>query len=253
MSRRRTLLLVLVAVAAAVLAGACEVRSEVAIRVEPDGSGVVAVTVRLDGEAARRLGDPAAVLSTDDLVAAGWSVEEPDRADDAVTLRARRSFASPEDLPAVLAEVGGADGVFRDVQLSVRDGLARTEYDFSATVELTGSPEQFGDDQLTAVLDGLPLARTPEELALEGAADPEAITLEVAVVLPGGTPTTNGEVRDGAAVWSFPVSGGEPTSATLTSTSATTAGTTRLLALVGVVALLAAAVLAAVGVWRRRA
>jgi hypothetical protein len=234
------------------LAG-CRVQSEVAIRVEPDGSGVVAVTVRLDAEAARRLGDPAAVLSTQDLVAAGWTVEEPEAADGGgVALAARRSFASPEDLPSVLAEVGGADGVFRDVQLSVRDGLARTEYDFSAAVELTGSPEQFGDDQLTAVLDGLPLARTPEELALEGAADPEAITLEVAVSLPGGEPTTNGEVRDGAAVWSFPVSGGEPTSATLTATSTTTAGSTRLLALAGVLALLLAAALGAVGLWRRR-
>lgn len=252
MSRSRTLLLVLVAVVAATMAGACEVRSDVAIRVEPDGSGVVAVTVRLDAEAARRLGDPAVVLSTEDLVAAGWTVEEPESADGGVALAARRSFASPEDLPSVLAEVGGPDGVFRDVQLSVRDGLARTEYDFSAAVELTGSPEQFGDDQLTAALDGLPLARTPEELALEGAADPEAITLEVAVSLPGGEPTTNGEVRDGAAVWSFPVSGGEPTSATLTSTSTTTAGSTRLLALAGVLALLVAAALGAVGLWRRR-
>ena len=178
MSRSRTLLLVLVAVAAAILAGACEVRSEVAIRVEPDGSGVVAVTVRLDAEAARRLGDPAAVLSTQDLVAAGWTVEEPEAADGGgVALAARRSFASPEDLPSVLAEVGGADGVFRDVQLSVRDG---------------------------------------------------------------------------AAVWSFPVSGGEPTSATLTATSTTTAGSTRLLALAGVLALLLAAALGAVGLWRRR-
>jgi hypothetical protein len=120
-------------------------------------------------------------------------------------------------------------------------------------VELTGSPEQFGDAALTEALGGLPLARTPEELAFSGAADPSAMTLEVAVELPGGDPDTNGDVRDGAAVWSFPVTGGEPTSAELSSTATVESGTTRIMVLVGVGGLLVAAGLAAVGVLRRRA
>ena len=248
------MLLVLLAAVAAWVLGACEVDSRVAVEVRPDGSGVVVVTVRLDDEASRRLGDPATALRLDDLATAGWTLDEPGPADGGgLVLRAERSFASPEDLPAALDEVGGADGVFRDVELSVVDGFASTRYDFSAQVELTGNPEQFSDDALTATLDGLPLARTPEELALEGAADPGAMTLEVRVELPGGDPLTNGEVRDGAATWSFPASGGEPTSASITSSSTVDAGRTRLLLLVGAVALLAAAVLATVGLVRRRA
>lgn len=247
------MLLCLVAVLASSVLVACRVDGEVAVVVEPDGSGVVTVMVRLDAEAARRLGDPATALRTEDLVAAGWTVEEPAVAEEGVVLRTRRSFASPEDLPGVLDEIGGVDGVFRDVRLAIDDGFARTEYAFSARVELTGSPEQFGDAALTEALGGLPLARTPEELVFSGAADPSAMTLDVAVELPGGAPDTNGDVRDGAAVWSFPVTGGEPTSAELSSTATVESGTTRLMVLVGVGGLLVAAGLAAVGLLRRRA
>lgn len=247
------MLLCLVAVLASSVLVACRVDGEVAVVVEPDGSGVVTVTMRLDDEAARRLGDPATALRTEDLVAAGWIVEEPAVADGGVVLRTRRSFASPEDLPGVLDEIGGVDGVFRDVRLEIDDGFARTEYAFSARVELTGSPEQFGDAALTDALGRLPLARTPEELVFSGAADPSAMTLEVAVELPGGDPDTNGDVRDGAAVWSFPVTGGEPTSAELSSTATVESGTTRIMVLVGVGGLLVAAGLAAVGLLRRRA
>lgn len=251
---RRPVLVVLLAAVAVWVLGACEVDSRVGVRVQPDGSGVVAVTVRLDEEAARRLGDPATALRLDDLAGAGWDVDEPGPVDGGgLALRAERTFASPEDLPAVLDEVGGAGGVFRDVQLSVVDGFASTRYDFAAQVELTGNPEQFGDEALTAAFGGLPLARTPEELALEGAADPGAMTLEVVVELPGGDPETNGEVREGAATWSFPVSGGEPTSASITSSSTVDDGRTRLLLLVGAVALVGAVVVGAIGLVRRRA
>lgn len=241
----------LVALVAVVLTGACEARARVGVAVEPDGSGAVTVTVRLDREAARRLGDPATALSVADLRDAGWSVEDPVQRDGGLVLRARRPFASPEDLPRALAEVGGTDGVFRDTELTIRDGFASTSYEFSTQVELSGNPEQFGDEALTAVLGGLPLGRSPEELALEGVADPGAMILEVAVELPGGTPETNGEVRDGVAVWTFPVTGDAPTTAQLTSTATDGSTVTRVLVPVGLVALVTAGVLAAVG-WRRR-
>ena len=71
--------------------------------------------------------------------------------------------------------------------------------------------------------------------------------------LPGGDPETNGEVREGAATWSFPVSGGEPTSASITSSSTVDDGRTRLLLLVGAVALVGSVVVGAIGLVRRRA
>jgi len=278
-SRRRRLLAVLLVVVAALVLSACRVSSEVAVRVERDGSGQVAVTVRLDPEAARRLGDPATALRTEDLVTAGWVVETPEVADDgAVVLRAERDFASPQELPMVLDEVGGTDGVFRDVSLSITDGFAATDYSFGAKVELNGGAEQFGDDALTAVLGGVTLARTPEELALEGGADPEAMTLRLSVELPGGAPETNGAVEDGAvedgaavdgaatadadgaaaevaevATWSFPVTGGEPTAASLSSTSTVDQTLPRVLVVVALLSLIAAVGLGAFALIRRRA
>lgn len=251
MLRRRLIATFLVAVGALFLT-ACQVRGEVLVDVEEDGSGTVTVTVRLDEEAARRLGDPATAVDTRDLVEAGWSVRTPRAVDDGLELRAERSFASPDDLPAVLAEIGGVDGVFRDVELTVDDELARTTYGFTADVELTGNPEQFGDQSLTDLLDGLPLARTPEELAMEGAANPESMVLDVVVGLPGGEPDTNGEVVDGNAHWSFPLSGGEPSSEHLSSESSVTSGRTRLLGAFGVIALVTSAMLVVVGLVRRR-
>ncbi len=236
-----------------VLAAACEVRTEVLIQVDEDGSGQVVVTARLDAEAARRLGDPATALRTDDLTAAGWTVDDPALADDgALTLRAVRDVTGPDQFASALAEVGGNGGVFRDVRLETESGFASTSYEFGAQVELTGNLDQFGDGALTEVLEGLPLARTPEELELEGADDPGSMTLAVVVSLPGGDLATDGEVRDGDAVWTYPVTGAEPTSASLLAVSSTTQNGPRLLLGAGVLLVIVAMGLGAVGVVRRR-
>lgn len=246
-------LLILFAALAAALLSACQVRTEVAIEVEEDGSGTVTVTARLDVEAAERLGDPATALRTDDLAAAGWRVDDPVRDDEgAVTLQVARDFGSPDQLATVLDEVGGVDGVFRDGELSVEDAFAATAYDFTTSVELTGDLEQFGDDFLTSSLGGLALARTPEELVAEGADDPATATLDVVVSLPGGEPETDGRVRGAAAVWQFPLTGGEATSATLTSSSTVEDSGTRTLILVGIVLVLVAVALGVAGLLLRR-
>jgi len=228
----------------------CQVDAEVAIAVDADGSGEVAVTVELDGAAAGQLGTPAAVLG-DDLRAAGWAVAEPESVDGGgIRFSAVRGFATPDQLPTVLDEVGGREGVFRDVQLAIEDRFGETEYRFGAQVVLTGSPEQFSDSELTAQLEGLPLGRTPEELFLGGALDPTAMTLRVVVNLPGGLPETDGRFADGAAAWDFPVTGGEPTDTRISSTSVVESALAVLVAL-GVLLLIAAAVVAVVAFRRR--
>lgn len=240
-----------------VLAAACRVETTVGIDVADDGSSVVEVVVDLDGDAAAQIGDPAAVR-TQDLVDAGWAVSAPERRDDGgVTFRARRTAASPADLPGVLEEIGGVDGVFRDVALKVEDGFGTVAYDFAAKVELTGDLAQFSDAGVAEALDGLPLGRSVEELAAAGAADPDSVRLSISARLPGGEPTTNGDVSgDGpyAARWEFPMSGGVATSAALTSTSTASSGPTRLLVIGGAAMLVAGLAAGAVAlVVRRRA
>lgn len=249
---RRLPLLVLV-VLAAVLLAACQVHGEVAIDVAEDGSGTVEVRVELDREAVRRLGDPATAVRVDDLRAAGWDVREPQRAEDgSVTLVGRRAFSGPDQLGPVLEEIGGTDGVFSGVSLTVDDGFGSAEYELAATVHLTGSLEQFSDGELSAALDGLPLARTPEELAAEGMDDPQTATLGISVELPGDTPRTTGSIEDGRATWTFPASGGEETTEQVQVASTTSSGRTGQLVILAAVAGALALVALVIGLLRRR-
>jgi len=256
---RRRVVPLLVCCALALAATACRVRADVVVEVRADGSGTVEVTVELDPAAARRLGDHGRGADRDrlalgDLEAAGWSLEEPERADDgSVTFVARRPFAGPDQLGDVLDEVGGVDGVFRDVRLDVEDRFGSTEYRFASEVHLTGSPEQFSDAFLTEVLDGLPLARSPEELVAAGADDPEAITLGLTVSLPGGDPNADGAADRDRSSWEFPVTGGEPSEERVTVSSVTSRGRTGVLVGIAVVATVAALAAVTVGLLRRRA
>jgi hypothetical protein len=249
---RRLLPLVLV-VLASLAAAACEVHTEVAIDVTEDGSGAVEVRVELDREAVRRVGDPATAIRLDDLRAAGWDVPAPERAEGgSVTLVGRRAFSGPEQLSAVLEEVGGSEGVFRGVRVQVEDGFGSAQYELGATVHLTGSLEQFSDAELAAAVDGLPLARTPEELAAEGADDPRAATLTVSVALPGGAPRTTGSIEDGRATWTFPLSGGQATTEQIEVSSTTSSGRTGRLVILAAVAGGLALVALVVALVRRR-
>lgn len=233
--------------------GACRARATVDIDVARDGSGTVTVDVSLDATAAERLGDPATAFALDDLRDGGWTVEGPDVDDGgAVEVSASKGFSAPDELGPLLEEVGGADGALRDVDLVVDDALGRTLYDLSARVELTGDPGQFSDPALAEALGGTPLGRSPELLALEGAADPDAMRLAVRVRLPGGAPDTDGEVVDGAATWDFPVTGGEATSAELTASSRSTDTTTWWLFGIAAVAAVLAVAAVVVGLVRAR-
>jgi hypothetical protein len=248
--RRSAIPLLLAALA--IVATACQVAVGVTIDVAADGSGMVGVEVILDAEAAARLGDPSAAVQLDDLREAGWTVDEPARADDgSVLFSGRREFADPDQLALVLAEVGGTDGVFDGIQLEVEDRFGRAEYRFAATVNLSGSLEQFSDPALTEALGGQPLARNPEELAAAGDDNPGSATLTVSVALPGD-PRTTGSVDGGRATWTFPMTGGQATSQRIEVAATTAQGRTGLFVVVAVVAAVAAAIAATIGVLRRR-
>ena len=182
------------------LLAACQATATVAVDVQPGGAGTVTVTVRLDKEATTRLGDPKAALSTTDLTTAGWKVADPVTKAGQVTFKVVRPFGSPAELATVLDEVGGKGGVFRGTRLTVGNSFASTTYDFRTTVHLTGSLDQLSDPGVSAALGNLPLGRTAEELAAEGATAKGAATLTLDVDLPGAE----------AATWTRSASGGTP-------------------------------------------
>jgi hypothetical protein len=215
------------------LLGGCRLSADVLVRVDPDGSGEVTVTLDLDREAAERLG-PADQLDVEDLELRGWRVDAPVIGDDGLTVVARRPFAAPEDLAPLLEDITGPDGPLGDVQLRVESSQLGTEYQLAGALTSTGDPAVVSDPELTALLGGLPLGRTPEELAAVGADRPDAATLTLRVVLPGAD----------EAQWSVPLTGGQPASVVVDESS-NVLSASRIVGLLAVVGLLVAAVVVA--------
>lgn len=202
MSRRaaRPLLALLVVV----LLAACQVRTEVAIDVAEDGSGTVMVSVGLDPDAASRFPGLADELRVDDLEATGWTITGPAVEEDGFSwVRATKPFATPEEAGAVLAEVAGADGPFRDFAVTRERSFARTEYGFRGVVDFSAEGlASFSDDALAAALDGEPLGESVEAIESRiGAAIDDAFTFRVAVGLPGDVESNAPTTASNGAVW----------------------------------------------------
>ena len=248
MTRRGAALLL--AVLVLVLAG-CEVRTEIGVEVEEDGSGVVTVAVGLDDDAISRVPQLEQELRLDDLRATGWTITGPTLEADGFTwIRASKPFATPEAASGVLAEVAGTDGPFRDFVVTRQRSFARTDFTFRGTVDFTGGLESFGDEALAAALEGEPLGE--DVAAIEeriGQAIDEAFTFRVAVRLPGDLRSSNAptEAANGA-VWEPRLSEGGPIELVAESESTRT----RTLVLVAVAVIAAVAALVVLLVPRRR-
>ena len=185
---------------ALLLVAGCQVRTEVTVTVDDDGSGDVEVAVGLDPEAVAQLpdldrdggadaADLMALVRVDDLTAAGWSVgevSEPD-ADGFVWLAITKPFGTPEEARSVLAELTGTDGGLQDLEVTRDASYGVTKYGFSGEADLTEGLEAFGDEGLATALDGEPLGQ--DAAAIEqrlGAPLSDMVRLSVDVSLPGG-------------------------------------------------------------------
>jgi hypothetical protein len=185
----------------AILSAACEVKTEIEVRVDEDGGGLVTVAVTLDQEAAQKISDLDAQLRTEDLQATGWKVTRPaPTPDGGVRLTAEKRFTRPEQLGGIMSELTGADGPFRDFKLERTHSFGKTTYKVRGTADLSKGVEAFGDDELRVALGGPALGQTPEALELQaGRPLAEAAPFELKVLLPNG---------DGSTF--APVLGGEP-------------------------------------------
>jgi hypothetical protein len=180
------------------------VRTEVAVDVAEDGSGTVTVSVGLDPDAAARFPRLADDLRIDDLEATGWTVTGPAVEEDGFSwVRATKPFATPEQAGAVLAEVAGADGPFRDFAVTRERSFARTEYGFTGVVDFSAEGlAAFSDEALTTALDGEPLGESVEAIETRiGAAIDDAFSFRVAVGLPGEVESNAPTSASNGAVW----------------------------------------------------
>ena len=207
---RRRLLPAALSLLLVVLATACQVRTTVTVEVDDDGSGTVEVAVGLDADALSRVpdldgdgapapADVAAMLRSDDLVAAGWTVAEPEADADGTTwVRASRPFGTPEEAEQILAGLTGPDGALRDLEVTREEAFGRTTYGFSGTADLSGGIEAFGDEGLAAALEGEPLGE--DAAAIEqrvGRPLAEALTFELTARLAGERTTWSPRLGDG--------------------------------------------------------
>ena len=193
--RLRILLILLIAL----VASGCSARAKLDVDVAANGSGVITVELRLDPDAAAAVPDLAEQLHKSDLEASGWKVSGPTKSGRDTVVKATRPFDDVGQANRLLAEVSGAGGVFRDLQLTQQRSLARVNTQFSGTIDLSDGLAVFGDSTLQTRT-GFPLGFDVGEAQRALAVDPQrSFPVEVVVHLPGGqresTPTIgeNGE------------------------------------------------------------
>lgn len=175
--------------AAAVVLGACKVDTTVDVRVAGDGSGTVAVTVRLDPGAVKRAPDLDQTLLVDDLRATGWRITGPDPVPGGgIEVAAARPFRTAGELATVMDQLTGPSGPFRRFTLSRTHSFAKTSFRLTGTLDLSGGIDAFGDDELRRLLGGPVIGRSAADFEREiGRPLAEAVPLRVRVKLPGGS------------------------------------------------------------------
>lgn len=184
-----------------VLVGAgCQLRTEVNLTVEADGSGQVEVAVGLDDDTAGEQPELLEDLVFADLVATGWDVTGPvDEAGEFTWVRVVHDFGAPSDVAPLLDQISAEDGPFRDFRLERDDAFASTEYRFGGVVDFTdGAAALIDDPDLAEALGAEPAALIEDRL---GQAIDDVVQVQVAVRLPGDVDSNAPTRATNGAVW----------------------------------------------------
>ncbi len=182
---------------------ACEVRLAAGVDVARNGSGRVSAGLGLDADAVGEVGDLVTALRLDDVRQAGWQVDAPRKEEDGLTwVRASKPFADPEEVPALLAELNGPDGPFRDFRVVRTKSLTRAKTTVTGTLDLSGGLPGLADPALTAALGDVGLGLDiPGLQARFGDALSRSVGAQVTVGLPGKLETNATERVGGRALW----------------------------------------------------
>ena len=182
---------------------ACQVTVAAGVDVARNGTGRVTAGLGLDADALKQVGDPATALRLDDVRQAGWQVDAPRREDDGLTwIRASKPFSDPDQVPAILAELNGPDGPFRDFRVARTKSLTRSRTTFTGTLDLSRGLAGLADPELTAAMGDVPLGLDVDGLRGRfGDAANTTVKVRVTAGLPGDV-TSNTPTREGGrALW----------------------------------------------------
>ncbi len=160
--------------------------TDVQLSVNADGSGKLAVEIRLDEAAAAGVPDLAEQLRKGDLGAAGWDVDGPNKDDSGETvITVSHGFANPAVADALMAQLTGTDGPFKNFHLSQTRSFARNQTTFVGTVDLTRGVDSFGDAELQKRF-GFPLGLDTAEIQKSLGVDyAQTFPIAVTVHVPG--------------------------------------------------------------------
>lgn len=191
-TNRRPLRALVLFVLVVLVAAGCRVQIETQIEVGLDGKGTITQGIGFDDAALKRVGDPSRALRADDLVQAGWEVDAASREGDLTWIRLHHSFATPEEGTALLAQLSGPDGPYRDLLITRSDGFFSTSVKVTGEVDTTAGLAMFGDPQLATTLGGDASGGLLAKIQAEENAPPESmVDLDLMVTAGGTTKTYN--------------------------------------------------------------
>ena len=205
-----------------VLLSSCRVDSTVSITVDRDGSGSLDVLVVADKDIVEQVPKLATDLDFGDLVNNGWKLTGPEKTEDGgLRVLLTHQFENETQASALLTQLNGNRGPFRDVRLT-REGKSRDSvWKLSGRLEVTGGLQAFADDQLLQIVGATPYEQTVEEAGLDLG---KAISLQVNAKIPGKIESTTGVEQDGVLTWRV-ATDGTPVDLATTTNEVDVAGT----------------------------
>ena len=196
---------VLAVVACAFVLASCRIDIAVDMTMEADGTGVITVAVTADAEVVAAVPTIADELATDDIIAAGWTIDGPTpTADGGLTMTLTHGFTSDQDATNLLNSLGPP---FTQMAVSRTTSGDETTTRLSGLLGLSNGFESYADDDLIAAVGALPFA---DEIAASGATPESSLGAVIRADLPGDTDLeqTNGsELSDGSLEWVVPMDG----------------------------------------------
>lgn len=167
------------------VAAGCQVQLSTTVKVDGNGKGTITQGIGFDDAALKRVGDPARAVRASDLEAAGWAIDPVVKEGDLTWLRVHQDFSSPTEANALLAQLSGPDGPYRDLSIQREDGIFTNTVKVSGEIDTSAGLAAFGDQALTVALGGDPSGGVLKTIEAEEQRPPAemvgfALTVDVA-------------------------------------------------------------------------
>jgi hypothetical protein len=198
---RRVLALCVLALAVA----GCRVDLNVDVVVEPDGTGTITLVATADAEVVAAVPTLADELATDDIVAAGWTIDGPTPLPDGgLTITLSHDFSSDVEATNLLNSIGPP---FNQMLVTRNTSGEDTTTRLGGLLGLPDGFETFADEDLVAAVGSVPFA---EQIAASGSTPESSISAVLRAQLPGqieGDETNGTRLEDNQLEWIVPTDG----------------------------------------------